>query len=294
MYANVVVGVDGREGGRDAAALAGLLADPGAFQSLAHVTTTIPLANQSAQHDLELADEASLRLLLGQELDLCGGEAEVTRVRASSAGAGLEDVAHRSGADLIVVGASRRHGIARLIAGNDVTSLMHQTPCAVAVAPVGFAEDLRLLARVGVSYDGSPQSEVALAHGALVAATRRSLLTVRHIVEPHFYAPGWGVTPVPVDDPEIELAVARSRLQRSDGIEVEHVYGPALERLLEFAGEVDLLVCGSRRQGSVKRLAVGSTSEYLARHVRTPLLIAPPADEAALRRFHDGRRAAAA
>jgi universal stress protein family protein len=45
--------------------------------------------------------------------------------------------------------------------------------------------------------------------------------------------------------------------------------------------EVDLLVCGSRRAGALRRLATGSTSEYLTRHVEVPLLITPPVDAVA-------------
>jgi nucleotide-binding universal stress UspA family protein len=285
MYASVIVGVDGKEGGRDAAALAGVLAAPDAFVSLVHVSTTVPIANHSYNPDLELADERSLRLLLDRELDLCGGDARLERVPALSVAEGLEDIAQRTGADLIIVGASRRHGFARLIRGDDVRSLMHQTPCAVAVAPSGYCEDLTLPARIGVAFDGSPESEVALAHAGLLAARRRSLLTVRHVVEPHHYASGWGLAPVLVDDADSELAAARTRLATAGGVEVEHVYAPVPEALLEFADEVDLLVCGSRRNGAIKRLAQGSTSEYLARHVDVPLLIAPPVDSRTLARW---------
>lgn len=292
MYANVVVGVDGKDGGRDASALVSILAAPDAFVSLVHVTTTIPIANRASNLDLDFADERSLRLLLGRELDLCGGDARLERVPAPSVSEGLDDVALRSGADLIVVGACRRRRIARLFAGDDVRSLIHHTPCAVAVAPAGYAEDLTLPVRIGVAFDGSPESEVALAHAGMIAAQRRSLLTARHAVEPRHHAPAWGMTPVLVDDQDSELSAARDRLPGVDGIEVEHVYGPVCEALVEFAGEVNLLVCGSRRNRSVKRLAQGSTSEYLVRHVDTPLLIAPPFDTPCVERWQ-ARQAAA-
>jgi len=38
---------------------------------------------------------------------------------------------------------------------------------------------------------------------------------------------------------------------------------------------VDLLVVGSRSYGPVKRLVVGSTSNYLERHARCALLVLP-------------------
>jgi nucleotide-binding universal stress UspA family protein len=292
MYANVVVGIDGRDGGRDASALVAMLAAADAFVSLVHVSTTVPIANHASNLDLNFADERSLRLLMDRELELCGGDARLERVPAPSVGEGLEEVARRSGADLIIVGASRRHGITRLITGDDVRSLMHHTQCAVAVAPAGYAEDLRLPVRIGVAFDGSPESEVALAHAGMLAARRRSLLNVRHAVEPQHFSAGWGMTAALADDLESELAAAHERLPSVDGIEVEHVYGPVCEALVEFAEEVDLIVCGSRRNHAVKRIAQGSTSEYLVRHADVPVLVAPPADTASLARWREHQQTA--
>ena len=55
--------------------------------------------------------------LLEREVELCGGQARICRVTADSVGAGLEQAAADTGSDLIVVGASSRHGIARLWLG---------------------------------------------------------------------------------------------------------------------------------------------------------------------------------
>jgi hypothetical protein len=38
---------------------------------------------------------------------------------------------------------------------------------------------------------------------------------------------------------------------------------------------VDILVVGSRGYGPVKRLVLGSTSDYLERHARSSLLVLP-------------------
>jgi nucleotide-binding universal stress UspA family protein len=252
MYRNVIVGVDGKQGGRDAAALLAVLTGPAAVRCLVHVNTTGDDAV-----DAQAGDEDTLAMLLADELELSGGDAQLERVTAFSVGVGLNQVAEQRGADLVVVGASRPHGLTRMFAKHDVMSVMHQTPCAVAVAPAGFAENPKILARIGVAYDGSPESGVALAHAGLLAATRRSELIPQHAVEPHFYPPGWGMTAVPVDDPAAELALAHERLGRADGVEVQHVYGPATECLLEFSRNVDLLVCGSRHNGPGRRIVLG-------------------------------------
>lgn len=288
MYDHVIVGVDGKAGGRDAAALSSILASTGASVSLVYVSTSGP----DASVDETLADEGALVEILESELELCGGDAQLVRMAALSVGSGLEQVAQEREADLIVVGASHRRGISRLVAGDHVKSVIHQTPCAVAVAPAGFAEHAGIVARVGVAYDGSPESEVALAHAGLLAAQRHRELIVRHLVEPHFYCTG--MVAVPIDDRDSELVAARERLGHPDGLEVEHVCGTAREGLLEFSRTVDLLVCGSRRNSLVRRIAVGSTSENLARHVQVPLVIAPPLDSASVEQWRAQRQATTA
>jgi nucleotide-binding universal stress UspA family protein len=51
------------------------------------------------------------------------------------------------------------------------------------------------------------------------------------------------------------------------------VSGLTGEELAAFGDELDLLVVGSRGYGAVKRLVLGSTSEYLQRHARCSLLV---------------------
>jgi hypothetical protein len=83
------------------------------------------------------------------------------------------------------------------------------------------------------------------------------------MVQPHFYPAGWGMAAVPVDDPATELAAARQRLDRADGVEIEHVYGAAGESLLEFGSTV----VGSEEAEAFHALwpAEHDTSEYLTR-----------------------------
>jgi len=59
------------------------------------------------------------------------------------------------------------------------------------------------------------------------------------------------------------------------GVEGHAVYGLAGEELAAFGDQVDILVVGSRGYGPVKRLVLGSTSDYLERHARCSLLVLP-------------------
>jgi nucleotide-binding universal stress UspA family protein len=289
MYTNVIVGVDGEQGGLDAAALAATLAPSGAHLSLVYVSTT-----PNAELDDEFADEDALAGLLQAELKLCGSDAHLARVTALSIAAGLADAAQKHQADLIVLGASHRHGLTRLFAGHHGISVIHQTPCAVAVAPAGFAQAPRTLARIGVAYDGSPEGEVALAYAGLLAAEHHSDLIACHAIEPQLDPQGRDVSPLTVNDPAIDPNPAPQRLGDIDGVQVQNIDGPARKALVEFSRGVDLLVCGSRRNGPVRRIVLGSTSESLARHPQTPLLVAPSSDPATVDRWRARRLPASA
>jgi nucleotide-binding universal stress UspA family protein len=58
-------------------------------------------------------------------------------------------------------------------------------------------------------------------------------------------------------------------------VEGHAVYGLTGEELAAFGDSVDLLVVGSRNYGPVRRLVLGSTSDYLERHARCSLLVLP-------------------
>jgi nucleotide-binding universal stress UspA family protein len=53
------------------------------------------------------------------------------------------------------------------------------------------------------------------------------------------------------------------------------VYGLTGEELATFGDVLDLLVVGSRSYGPLRRLVLGSTSNYLQRRARCPLLVLP-------------------
>jgi nucleotide-binding universal stress UspA family protein len=68
---------------------------------------------------------------------------------------------------------------------------------------------------------------------------------------------------------------ANKRMRALEGVEGRAVYGLTGEELAAFSDELDLLVVGSRSYGPIKRLVLGSTSDYLERHARCSLLVLP-------------------
>jgi nucleotide-binding universal stress UspA family protein len=280
MYENVVVGIDGLSGGRDAVALAATLAANGAL-SFAHVRVIAAVPSRGSPGVYDAAEHDRSLELLQRERDSSASEIETATVSvaATSVGAGLHDVAESRGADLIVVGSCHRSAVGRVLAGDDARSVLHHAPCAVAVAPAGYADGPRPTETIAVAYDGSAESQVALAHATLLAADVGAKLTVRNVVEPRVYSGGgWAVASIAIEDPATTVAAARERLGDLDGVEVDVILGPVREELAAVSDHVDVLVCGSRQQTATQRVVLGSTSDYLARHSACPLLVTPAPD----------------
>ncbi len=74
---------------------------------------------------------------------------------------------------------------------------------------------------------------------------------------------------------EALIQEAKSRMEQMPGVQGRAAYGLTGEELAAFSEEMDILVVGSRGYGPVRRLVLGSTSDYLERHARCPLLVLP-------------------
>jgi nucleotide-binding universal stress UspA family protein len=277
MFENVLVGVDGTSNGRDAIALAARLVAGDGHLTLANVRND-ELHPLYAIVPGARSDESGPSLeLLERERSDARVQAEVVSIAAESPGAGLHHQAEAQGADLLVVGSSRRSVLGRVMLGDDTRAALNGAPCAVAIAARGSAELPAPIAKVGVAYNGSPESERALAAAIELARPTRASVTALEVVSiPSYLASGLSATAV-TESIESVLAAARARQATLEGVEGRVVYGLAGEELAAFGQDVDLLVVGSRGYGPVRRLVLGSTSDYLERHARCSLLVLPRA-----------------
>jgi nucleotide-binding universal stress UspA family protein len=275
MFSNVLVGVDGRSGGRDATALAQQLAARDGRITLAHVHAGRVNPLHAVMPGF-VADEAKAsKELLEAERAAADVEAELLSVEAGSPGAGLHREADELGADLIVVGSSSRGPIGRVMLGDDTRASLNGAPCAVAVAATGYAEAPLPVAKIGVAYNGSPEAGAALAAARELASERRAEVSALEVVSIPSYAFTGLIPPAYGETVDLMLSEANERMQALDGVRGTAVYGLAGEELAAFSGEVDLLVVGSRSYGPFRRLIAGSTSDYLERHARCSLLVLP-------------------
>jgi nucleotide-binding universal stress UspA family protein len=277
MFSNVIVGVDAGEGGRDAIALARLLSARDAKLTFVHVyqgDTRIWRASNTAY---EAAERERAEKLLADAREQAGIQAELYVTGSPSVGRGLHEAAEQVGADLLTIGSSRRGLFGRVLLGDDTAAALSGAPCAVAIAPVGFARQPAVVREVGVGYDGSPESEHALAFARRLAGDLGAKLSAFEAVTLPPYAEVVAVGDV-IED---LVADARKRVASLEGVEPHAAYGFAAEELALYSASLDLLVIGSRGYGPLGRLLHGSTARQLARSARCPLLVLTRATRAA-------------
>jgi nucleotide-binding universal stress UspA family protein len=280
VFAKVLVGVDGPASGRDALALAERLSDAGGRLTLMHVHPGLLTVSHALTPALEEADRRQLEEMLEELRAGAGVESDAAIVQGPSPGQVLHEQAEARGSELIVLGSSRRGVLGRAILGDDTRAALNGAPCAVAIAPVGYGERGTSFGTLGVGYDASPESDAALAAARELAARHHAKIRALRIVSPPSYWYAGFIPPVLLELDEVVAGVDRE-MRAIEGVEGRAEYGVPGEDLAAFSRQVDLLVVGSRSYGPVRRLIHGSTSNYLQRHARSPLLILPRSGAAA-------------
>ncbi len=275
MFNNVLVGVDGRANGRDAIELARHLVSSGGKLTLAHVRDGRVHPSHAMTAEMVAEEATAADELLERERAEAGVEAELATVVALSPGRGLHELAQERDADLLVVGSTSRGPFGRAMLGDDTRAALNGAPCAVAIAAAGYSEAPTPIAKIGVAYNESPESEMALAAARDIAAETRAAISVLEVVAIPTYAYTGLIVPPVAESIDELLTRANERLGALGDVDAKAVYGLTGEELAQFGDEVDLLVTGSRGYGPVRRLVLGSTSEYLQRHARCSLLVLP-------------------
>src|SRR5262245_33230798 len=125
MFKHIVVGVDGREGGRDAVALARLLVAGGGKLTLAYVVAREADAHRGTNGASESSNAGRAEALLEAVRAETGVEAHLRSYGASSVGRGLHELCEVMGADLLVVGSSRRGLLGRVLIGDDTSAALN-------------------------------------------------------------------------------------------------------------------------------------------------------------------------
>jgi nucleotide-binding universal stress UspA family protein len=272
MFKQIVVGVDEHEGGRDAIALARRMLAADGELTLAYVYTGDPHVYRSASAAYEASEREHACELLERTTEETGVQAHLRWRGSPSVGRGLHELCEVIGADLLVVGSSRRGLLGRVLIGDDTRAALNGAPCAIAIAPASYSRQPVAMREIGVGYDGSPESEHAVAVARELAAECGAKLSAFEAVSLPTYTFLGG--PAPIDDALKGLVDdARKRIAALGGVEPHAAYGLPPEELAVYSASLDLLVVGSRGYGPIGRMIHGSTSQELARSARCPLLV---------------------
>lgn len=273
MFKNVLVGVDGGPNGRDAIALASRLTDTDGTVTLAHVHAGELRPSHAITPGLVSAEREGSTKLLEDARSAAGNDVELISITAMSPGRGLHQQAEDQGADLLVVGSCSHGAFGRAMLGDDTRAALNGAPCAVAVASLGYAASDKPIADIGVGYNGSPESNAALAFAQRLAAPTGATVHAREIVSIPTVAYTGLMPPLLGDSIDQLIGEATGRMRAIPDVDGSAVYGLTGEELAAFGEEMDVLVVGSRGYGPVKRLVLGSTCDYLERHARCSLLV---------------------
>jgi nucleotide-binding universal stress UspA family protein len=280
VFTTIVVGVDGREGGRDALALGEHLRRAFGGELFAvHAYSYDFFVSRGASPDFESVMHANANDLVVGELERTGVSAHPVAMADDSPGRALHAAANWHESDVIVVGSDHRGPLGRVLAGDVTAGTLHGALCPVVVAPRGYAEHGSGFRAIGVGYDGSVESRAAaeLARDLAVAAGAR--LRVLRVLEPPVpggaglaYDRDWQEDAEAVRE-HVQAELDELLAELGDVASGEVVVGDPVRELGYDANELDLLVIGSRGYGPVRRVMLGSTSSKLVHQAPCPVLV---------------------
>jgi nucleotide-binding universal stress UspA family protein len=286
-----IVGVDGSERSIDALALADLMSPALGYPVVivfVHPYGRLSSVFSEAEYDTVVREVAESTFGQVREHLPSVRDRRMELISDRSPAAGLQAVAERQGAAMVVIGSSHRSEIGRILVGGTGERLLSGAPVPVAIAPAGYADSERRIDVVGCGFDGSPESQRALAWSsdfARTAAVRVHMLSVFEPTLPATLAVGGGLATGQVNDAlraqlERDLEEATSTLESSTDVEARLFEGNAAEVLARASADLDLLVVGSRGYGPLRAALLGSVSTALVRSAECPLVVVPRGSDA--------------
>ncbi len=284
MTRKMIIGYQDTPQGHDALALGELLA--GVLSTRPLAATVLPWSRQLMDKaDLERALDIETRESFDAIRDRLGAlEPETRAIANQSASAALYELATEEHATLIAVGSTHRGTVGRVFPGSVGQALLHGAPCAVAIAPHGFAgREGRKLLRVGVAFDGSAEAWAALETAVNLTERLHGSLTVITVADYERY--GYSVAlsvltaaefhKVEREEAQRILDLAVNRAPADLDIDGRLLTGSAGSVLTEISDEFDLMIAGSRGYGALKRTALGSVTGHLVNAAACPILVLP-------------------
>ena len=280
MFRRIVVGADGTAEGRDAAVLgASIAAATGAGVTLLHSFTPFLISASGATDRRSLRRDAER--LLAAERRRFAPDAHTEVVADGNISRALRLHAERWHADLVVIGSSASADRRRCRIGKIGRGLLASAPVALAIARRGLHEENVTLSSVAVGYDGGPESQIALRFADELATGAGAELIIETLVQERLPPlAGGGALAVEhwerLREREMEEALFLSRQAASRATARARAVarrGDPASLLRQVSQSVDLTVIGSRRWGTLARVALGGVGEALVSDCGSSLLV---------------------
>jgi nucleotide-binding universal stress UspA family protein len=274
----VLLGYDGSEGAQDAVALARLFCRDGDAALLVNVLPDggpLPVPYRLSAHS---ESEEGERTFDDARTELQGVEVETRTYTGGSPAFVLSDLAEEEEVDLVVVGSPHRGAFGRALIGSVAEGLLHGATIPTVAAPRGYAQnDHSSFNVIGVAYNGSSESERALAYAQVLAVQSGATIRVLSVEETIAVTPGVvGYTPPPPIDSNELIDEALQALDDELKGEGRRLSGPIAAALAEACEEdIDILIAGSRGYGPAGRVFLGSVSTQLIHKAPCPVLVVP-------------------
>lgn len=284
---HVLLAVDGSEASRQAARLLARLPYPSRCEVTVARIIEVPKFPHSFR-SAEVIDKhyRQEKYAAAETLAEVSAMFEGTRVRIDNiiergpVGERLAQIAEQIGADLIVLGATGRSQISRILLGSVSDHVATHARCSVLVVrPERDVERDRPLQICMAYQKNSPLALREIVNIPWCSSTRLHVLSVLPYSEGMFAVPRDRAAvarqyEADLDDARLQLAAVAPSVKLHLA-ENEHV-GEEIVRFVEQR-DIDVLVVGETQRENLPRFLLGSTSRYVLRHAPCSVWIGRPA-----------------
>jgi nucleotide-binding universal stress UspA family protein len=289
MYRDLIIGFDDSPPARDAVAFARRLALATGARPMALYSSAAAWSGEGKVDDEHsAATEADIAAKRSAAKRLLAGVPDATfePVAERSPALALHRAADEAEAAMIVLGATHRTGLGRTVPGTTADAVIHGAPCAVAIAPSGYADadHAAPFGLVTAAVDGGDETERVARVASRIARRAGAalrLVTVADVpyTEGPAYAGNLGYASLQDTIGEVAAKTldraARAAREAGTAVDVRVVDGRVADAIAQASDDADLLVIGSRGYGPLRRVVLGSQTAKILHAATCPVLVIP-------------------
>jgi nucleotide-binding universal stress UspA family protein len=287
MASRVVIGYDGSEASEDAVAFG--LTWCRSTGDVPIVATVYPEEHPFGlgRVDVEFATyvREQAEIIQDKARATVGDAALYRNVASTSAAHGLADLAEDAEAVMVIMGTAQEAGATRVLLGSSTERLLHGATVPVTVVSPRWRESAPdRISNIGVAYVDTRDGREALRVAVRVAQRIPARLTLYSVLgqssERYSYLVGRTDEQAFLDKARDSFGKAMEFAAAGVPLELEPrvvlLEGAVVESLAALGpDDVDVLVCGSRGYGPVRRVLLGGVSSRLIRRARVPVTVVP-------------------